>query len=731
MPTTIRNAGAFVAGRSDDTGLHDRGEPVNPTGSLDPYAGDTYRDKPIWDLDQITANLNRTEWDWYTNNPGVLGKTDTTINFGFWNTQDDFFGTGYISDDETSAFNEFFYFGGPYTGDAVNGAFSAAQRTAARDTLVLWDDLINVNFVETSVATADIRYGNTYTGGAQAYAYLPFGTIFNDAPGTPGGFSNLEDLGGDVWVDFTVASNFFPLRTSYYSYTTLIHETGHALGLSHPGDYDALNDSDGDGVPDPITYDNDAFYAQDSTQYTVMSYFDGYETGQQEIDWTLLNFVYASTPLVHDIAAIQEIYGADLTTRTGDTVYGFNSTANRDVYNFSLNTRPILTIYDAGGNDTIDFSGWNTPSVINLNEGSFSSGGGTQEFLTLAQVNANRAALGFAPRSQATYDFYMSTFREGLGLTNGLYHDNISIAYGVTIENARGGGGNDLIIANQAANRIDGGAGSDTVSYETSNRGIAIALSQDTIGSGGAAGDRLISIENIIGTRFNDTIVGDGRDNLISGGTGGRDILIGGNGNDTLSYETSDGGVNINLLTNRTGGDAEGDTISGFENLIGSFEDDNLVGSAGDNKIWGGAGDDRIDGGIGNDQLFGGDDNDSLIGGFGDDKLNGGAGADRLEGGQGRDTFVFTNDDVDGSTDRIVDFSRGSDKIDLSGIDAIAGTNANDAFSFIGSGAFTSHAGELRFAGGFVYGDVDGDGVADFTIQVSGTTVLTAADFVL
>jgi Ca2+-binding RTX toxin-like protein len=714
--------------REVDVRRRDTGEVSPASFSLDPFAGDTYRDKPIWNLTEISANLNRTGWSWNLNNPGVLSATDRTINFGFWNSQDDFFGTGYFNEAEDTAFDEFFLFGGIYTGDATRGAFSAAQRQAARETIVLWDDLINVHFTETSVATADIRYGNTATGGAQAYAYLPFGTIFNDPVGS-GGFSRIDDIGGDVWVDYDVASNFFPLTTSYYSYVTLIHETGHALGLSHPGDYDALDDKDGDGVPDPITYTNDAFYAQDSNQYTVMSYFDGYETGQQEIDWSLLNFVYASTPLVHDIAAIQAIYGADPTTRTGDTVYGFNSTADRAVYNFSLNTRPILTIYDAGGNDTIDFSGWNTPSVINLNAGSFSSGGGTQEFLTLAQVNANRAALGFAPRTQATYDFYMSTFRDGLGLTDGLYHDNISIAYGVTIENARGGGGNDLIIANNAANRIDGGGGSDTVSYETAKSGVIIVISSDTYGLGAAWGDRLISIENITGTGSNDIIIGDSRDNIIDGGAGGHDILYGGRGNDTVSYASAIEAVTLNLGNGRTGGGSNGDVYYEFENIIGSAFGDTLDGDSGANKIRGGAGDDRIQGNSGSDDLFGEDGNDIISGGSGDDRLTGGLGADRLDGGSGNDVFVFTS--TDKAVDVIADFTRGRDKIDLSAIDAIFGTAAEDAFKFIGSAAFGNVAGQLRYVGGVLYGDVDGDGLADLTIQLSGAPTLTPADLIL
>lgn len=710
----IMNFGSAVLPRSGEDGLHDRGEAVGTASfSLDPFAGQTYGDKPIWDVPTISENLNRSEWDWYTNNKGVLD--DGVLNFAFWNSTDDFFGTGYINDTETIAYSEFFYF------EAMN----EAQRAASREAIGVWDDLVAIKFVETDVASADIRYGNTDTGGAQAYAYLPFGTIFDEPAG---GFSNNQDLGGDIWVDYNVASNFFPIEDSYYSVITLIHETGHALGLSHPGDYDALDDNDGDGVPDPITYGNDASYAQDSLQYTVMSYFDGYETGAQLIDWSLLNFAYAATPLVHDIAAIQEIYGADLTTRTGDTVYGFNSTADRNAYNFDLNTRPIVAIYDAGGTDTIDFSGWDTDSIINLNEGAFSSGGGIEEFLTLEEINANRAALGFAPRSQATFDLYNELFKDQFGLTDGLFHDNISIAYGTVVENAIGGGGDDLIIANQVANRIDGGAGSDTVSYETATSGVFANLLVPFGNLYGAAGDRLISIENLTGSKYDDALIGDFGDNILDGGTGGLDTLIGGLGNDTVSYAQADGLVKINLATNVVGGRATGDIISGFENAIGGAFGDALTGTAGDNVLDGGAGNDKLDGGNGNDTLIGGAGNDTLTGGVGNDKLYDGLGQDALTGGAGRDIFYFA--EIDGSLDRITDFVKGQDIVDLSGIDAIAETDADDAFAYIGSGVFTGVAGQLRYVSNTLQGDVDGDGVADFRIKLNISNI-AVADLVL
>lgn len=494
------------------------GDFITPlSASLDPDAGGTYRDKPIYSVEEVEEQLNRTGYDWYTNNYNELD--DGVLNFGFWNTRAELQNSYYTNDDGTMAFTEVSRF----------VTFTAAQRDLARASIQLWDDLVNIRFQETAVADADITFGNVNQPNTQAYAYLPFGNIYDQAYEENYNWSDIGRLSGDVWIGYQAASNFNPLTDGYYAKTTMVHEIGHAIALSHPGDYNASDTN-------PINYEFSAEYAQDSRQYSIMSYWEAYETGAQHIDWALLNFAYAATPMVHDIAAIQAIYGADPLTRLGETVYGFNSTAGRSAYDFTVNTRPVISIYDAGGNDTLDFSGWNTPSIINLNEGSFSSGGGVEEFLTLEEVNAARAAAGFAARTQATFDFY-EDLKEQLGLTSGLFKDNISIAYGTVIENAVGGGGDDLIIANSAANRLDGGAGRDTVSYETATSAVTVSLATG-LGSGGAAGDVLLNIENLRGSAFGDTLTGDAGNNVINGGAG-NDILRGGGGNDVFVFNTN------------------------------------------------------------------------------------------------------------------------------------------------------------------------------------------------
>lgn len=516
--------------------------------SLDPDAGGTYRGKSIWDVDTITGNLNRTGYDWYTNNYGELD--DGVLNFGFWKNIEELNNSYYVNETGSIAFNEAYYY-------SDFSAFNASQIAVAEKAIGLWGDLIDIEFKETKSGSADITYGNTATGGAQAYAYLPFGSTDDQYYTDTYDFSETGRLGGDVWIDGFVASNFFPLTDSYYATTTMVHETGHALGLSHPGNYNALGPN---GEVLEVTYENQAEYAQDSLQYSIMSYFDGYETGAQFIDFQLLNFAYPSTPMIHDIAAIQEIYGANMETRAGDTVYGFNSTETGTAYDFSVNSRPVLSIWDGGGTDTIDVSKFRTNSTIDLNEGAFSSAGGSERFYTLDEINAARVAAGFAVRTQATYDYYQDLIAQ-LGVTDPGFKDNISIAYGVTIENARTGRGNDKVIANDVANVLNGGSGTDTVSYETAAYGVDISLGGNKVSGAtltdgsvnGAAGDKLTGFENAIGSDFADRLIGTKTDNVLNGG-GGDDFLAGGKGADTFVFR------------NDLEGGSGRDTIREFEN---------------------------------------------------------------------------------------------------------------------------------------------------------------------
>lgn len=163
-----------------------------------------------------------------------------------------------------------------------------------------------------------------------------------------------------------------------------------------------------------------------------------------------------------------------------------------------------------------------------------------------------------------------------------------------------------------------------------------------------------------------------------------------------------------------------------------------LTGTAKNNALTGSDREDRLSGLGGNDTLTGLTGDDALDGGTGNDTIVGGQGADILTGGLGRDTFVYTDIGDSQATlrDFITDFSRGQgDRISLSGIDANVGRDRDQAFSFIGTREFSNVAGQLRHyhEGGntFVTGDVNGDGVGDFTIALAGEQMLSATDFFL
>lgn len=206
--------------------------------------------------------------------------------------------------------------------------------------------------------------------------------------------------------------------------------------------------------------------------------------------------------------------------------------------------------------------------------------------------------------------------------------------------------GDDLIRPGSGVDTIDGGGGNDTVSYSLMTLPLDaryISLRDQFASYASDRGtdyyDDLKNIENVVGTRGSDTIIGDSGDNLLDGdefhdvvrGLGGSDTLLGGEGRDRLWGQR------------------------GRDEISGGAEDDTLVG---------GRGADTLDGGDGNDSLVGGTGRDLLFGGEGDDTLQGGVGKDRLEGGAGRDTFVFLFSDT--GTDKVIDFDTTEDILDIS-----------------------------------------------------------------
>ncbi|WP_096785359.1 calcium-binding protein [Rhodobacter sp. CZR27] len=269
--------------------------------------------------------------------------------------------------------------------------------------------------------------------------------------------------------------------------------------------------------------------------------------------------------------------------------------------------------------------------------------------------------------------------------------------------------------------------------------------------------------EILLGRGGNDSIHGGAGQDDLYGGTG-HDLLNGGAGNDRIDGGTGndriDGGdgidqivfsgavsVTVNLGRTTAQGTGQGiDAIANVERVTSASGADRLIGSAGDNVLRSGSGNDTLNGGAGNDALFGGTGNDILAGSAGADAITGNAGRDVMTGGAEADRFIFVARLDTGSTaataDRITDFVRGSDRIDLSAIDAAIGLAGNNAFVFRGTGSSgTASSGAITYelydnpgTGNdhtLIFLDVDVDVAADAIIRLDGIHKILASDFLL
>jgi Ca2+-binding RTX toxin-like protein/NADPH-dependent 7-cyano-7-deazaguanine reductase QueF-like protein len=307
--------------------------------------------------------------------------------------------------------------------------------------------------------------------------------------------------------------------------------------------------------------------------------------------------------------------------------------------------------------------------------------------------------------------------------------------------NGTGNALNNIIYSGAGANVINGGAGTDTVSYAyattTGTTGVTLDLSLAnasgaSVASGISGADRISNIENVTGSRYNDKLTGNSGANVLDGGAGA-DTLSGGLGNDTY-YVDNAGDVIVESSDATLGGvDVVIATVS---RTLGSYQEKLYLNGSAAIDGTGNELANTITGNAGNNVLNGGGGADTLSGGAGDDVLVGGAGKDTLKGDAGKDVFDFNALSEMGTTsatwDVIGDFTAGQDRIDLSTLDANTATTANEAFTEIiaATAAFTK-AGQLKFANGVLYGNVDADADAELAIQLTGVTTLSAADLVL
>jgi Ca2+-binding RTX toxin-like protein len=180
-------------------------------------------------------------------------------------------------------------------------------------------------------------------------------------------------------------------------------------------------------------------------------------------------------------------------------------------------------------------------------------------------------------------------------------------------------GDDDVLAGAGGGDALIGGSGTDVADYRTSPAAVSVDLTLDVVDGGDAEGDGIISIEGAIGSAFDDTFLGDSGDTVFEGARGA-DSIDGGAGVDRAEYELSGTAVNVNLNDGTfSGGDADGDALTGIEDLSGSGLGDTLVGDNGPNVLSGLAGGDTLKGKNGDDTLIGAGGTDAFDGGGGTD----------------------------------------------------------------------------------------------------------------
>ncbi len=495
-------------------------------------------------------------------------------------SQDPFTGYGPPGTPQSEAWNP----GAPLTSAQIDGI---------RDAVAAWAEIANIVLVEVTDSASvagDLRFGTT-TETDFAHAYLPGATAYA---------GDVWFLGGDEVLEDPTPGQ--------YGYLTVLHEIGHALGLKHPHDNDP---------PFPVAPE-----AIDSKQFTVMSYRDYIG---QPLDSTQSSDFYPTTPMIHDILAIQHLYGANSLTRSGDTNYSWSP--GEDIYE---------TIWDGGGSDTIDWSNQSAAALIDLNSGAWSR---------LGPAHFN----GQSP-----------------------FSETLTIAYGATIESAVGGAGDDTLIGNAAGNLLESGAGNDSLSggagvdtlaggtgndrYEVSGAGDLLVENpsegDDTVFASGSftLADELESLVltgsaaiNATGNSGPNTLIGNAAGNALDGGAGA-DSMAGSAGNDTYFVDDPGDLILENPLsgTDRVmspldwtlGANLEDLTLTGANPASGTGNNlrNAITGNGADNFLSGGGGADTLSGGAGADTLAGGTGDDWLeIDQSGDVPVeNAGEGADRV-----------------------------------------------------------------------------------------------------
>ena len=448
----------------------------------------------------------------------------------------------------------------------------------ARHALAAWTEVTGITFRETGSVNAHIIFDdvdNPETPGPDAMSWfdsMSSGSVLD------GGIIRQSEV--NVSTGWLVE---YGTDLNSYSFTTYIHEIGHALGLGHPGDYNG----------DLGLHNVGRQFKLDARLFTVMSYAS--EETDNPITAEFALDVIPATPMLFDIAAIWELYGEPADgINPGDTVYTSRNVPDVDFYQ-RLGWLPTsaVTLVDTGGQDTLYLG--DSPDFLGFDEG---------EGVVIGLGSVNDAPIDIINETAAWNLIFLGE-----------------------IENLYGGGGDDVLMGGPADNRLvgeagddvlAGGAGADTFVFQPSDN--PTYYTDTIVDFNPGQGDRidLSGYRNITGVPENWIEQEPGHLSfrvLDLDGDNYYDIALDGYtgrlSNDHFIF--AGGNTSTTTITGTTGDD---------DSLTGTDGNDRLAGLAGDDQLLGWYGDDHLDGGDGDDILDGGPGADTLVGGPGDDTVS-------------------------------------------------------------------------------------------------------------
>jgi serralysin len=562
---------------------------------------------------------------------------------------------------------------------------TAAGAAMALQALHMWSDVSGITFTATAGA-AQISFDDSEAG-VNAYnnnVTLADGTITSSALMITTGW--LTEFGTTL---------------DSYAFETTIHELGHALGLGHGGNYNGS-----------ATYGTSNYYLNDSQHLSIMSYMQSRhdEFSRDGTDYnTFVNaqFRWVLTPMIADILAIGNLYGLSTTTRTSNTTYGFNSNTGNAALDAAVslndpanNNYVAFTIFDNGGTDTVDMSGFAGAQRIALQQGASSDVLGGRLNMGIAYGTVVERAFGGSGNDVISGNPSANSLRGNNGsdmLIGGSGNDTLeggagadTLNGGVDRDVMTGGGANDTYIVDNALDHINEVGGAGTADHVATSVSFSLALDDD-IEFLTTTNVAVTQALNLTGNDLAQTITGNAGGNILAGsggndvlyGLGGADQLYGGIGNDTLDGGGGDDWYYVNTQQDsivEIAGHGTADRVWALASYVLAADDDieilttidaalstviHLTGNGLTQTIVGNKAANQMIGLGGNDTLSGLEGADTLNGGTGNDVLNGGLGKDLLIGGAGLDVFVFNAAAGVASSDTISGYVSADDRIRL------------------------------------------------------------------